>query len=189
MAKRRGTRSSVALIFFLSSIIFLYIFIQSAWLRRKIYPLHYPEIICMYSEQYGLDPYLVSAVICVESRFDPHATSTKDARGLMQITINTGRWAAEQMGLVGYDDNILYDPDVNIQIGCWYLQFLNKQFYDLEIVLASYNAGIGNVNKWLKDKRYSSDGEHLDYIPFKETRKYVKKVTTAYKHYKELYEL
>jgi soluble lytic murein transglycosylase len=124
----------------------------------------------------------------VESRFMPDAVSNKDAKGLMQILPSTARWAAEKMGIMDFEEAMLMDSEINIRIGCWYLGFLASQFPDnWELVLASYNGGIGNVRKWLSNKEYSRDGQRLDHIPFQETRNYVVRVLEAYEIYKGLY--
>jgi soluble lytic murein transglycosylase len=155
---------------------------------RRIYPLEYADIIEKYSNQYDLDPYLVVAVIRVESRFKPDAVSHKNARGLMQITKGTGEWAASKLQLTDFTEDKLFDPETNIMIGCWYLNTLFREFADTDLMLAAYNGGSGNVSKWLKNPSYSKDGRNLDKIPFKETEKYVAKVKDSYSIYKKLYE-
>ena len=57
----------------------------------------------------------------------------------------------------------------------------------MDLVIAAYNGGSGNVNKWLSDYSYSKDGKSLDLIPFEETSMYVKKVTKNYKMYNKIY--
>ena len=161
-----------ALIIFLLAIVIVlslgYMVQKSPWYRRKLYPLRYEKYIIKYSEEFSLDPYLVSAVIWAESRFVPNATSIKNARGLMQITPETGKWGAELLNIEGFEVDDLYDIDLNIRLGCWYLDKLNIQFDgNIELVLAAYNGGSGNVSRWLKDTRYSKDGKTLYYIPFK----------------------
>ena len=64
---------------------------------------------------------------------------------------------------------------------------LYKEFGRLDLVIAAYNGGSGNVNKWLNDDSYSKDGKSLDLIPFEETSMYVKKITKNYKMYNKLY--
>lgn len=177
-------------LFFLLLIIFLLIYMigNSHWWKKKQYPLAYEDYIRKYSSEYEVDSFLAAAVIWVESSFISTAVSPKDARGLMQILPSTGEWAAEKIGLSEYSDERLLEPEINIQIGCWYLGYLTSQFPDSrELVLASYNGGIGNVNKWLRNKEYSLDGKQLDYIPFTETRNYVEKVSNTYEVYKEIY--
>ncbi len=155
---------------------------------RALYPMKYQELVSKYSERYDIDPYLVFAVIKVESSFRHRAVSPKNARGLMQITEGTGKWGAEQIGLGGFSQDMLFDPEANIQIGCWYLSRLYSEFGDTDLVIAAYNAGSGNVSKWLKNVELSRSGKNLDSIPFQETKKYLKKVKNSYKMYKILYE-
>jgi len=108
----------------------------------------------------------------------------------MQIVPNTGKWIADQIGVEEYKDESLYDPETNIRFGCWYFAYLLEFFDgDEDLALASYNGGMGNVMKWLKDSRYSDDGRHLKRIPFKETSDYLERVENAYKQYKKLYKI
>ncbi|HJD00299.1 MAG TPA: lytic transglycosylase domain-containing protein [Candidatus Dwaynia gallinarum] len=157
-------------------------------LLMMMYPIKYYSYIEKYSAMYDLDKYLVMSVIKVESNFNEKATSVKDARGLMQITPSTGNWIAEQMNLVEFSPDKLYDPEQNIFMGCWYLDNLRKEFDDnYMLILSAYNAGRGNVNKWLQNPEFSKDGKNLDYIPFKETELYIKKINLNYNIYKALY--
>lgn len=164
------------------------LFVILSILITTLYPLGYKDYINQYSREYNIDPFLVSAVINVESRYDKNAVSHKDAKGLMQIGPRTGQWASEELGIEGYYEGMLFDPKTNIQIGIWYLDNLNGEFKNnLDLVLAAYNAGSGNVQKWKVDKNYSMDGENLHKIPFKETEDYLKKVKTNYRIYKIIY--
>lgn len=157
-------------------------------IKKYIYPCKYADLISEFSSEYDLDPYLVLAIIKTESNFNANAESNKGAKGLMQIMDSTGKWISENLGSEYYDPNILFEPEVNIKFGCWYLKNLLQEFDDLSLALAAYNGGSGNVTKWLKNPEYSSDGENLTYIPFKETKKYVDKVNTRYNIYKFLYQ-
>ena len=152
-----------------------------------LYPILYKEYVNKYSKEYGLDPFLVLSVIKTESSFDENAISNKDARGLMQISDRTGKWAAESLNLKNYNVDSLYNPEINIKIGTWYLNKLIGQFRDIDLALAAYNAGSGNVQTWLKDKNYSKDGETLNQIPFNETREYISKVQKNYNIYRIIY--
>ena len=152
------------------------------------YPLDYKEDIDRYSNVNNIDPYLVASIINVESSFNKEAISPKDARGLMQIAEKTGEWGAEELEIDGYKNESLYNPEINIRIGTWYLKKLEKEFDgNLDLMLAAYNGGSGNVNKWLQNKEYSKDGVRLDNIPFKETENYLKRVKNNYKIYKGIY--
>ena len=154
---------------------------------RYFYPMKYSKYIYEYSTKYNLDPYFVTAVIKTESNFDFNAKSNKNAYGLMQITASTGKWSAEQMGIGNFNTNNLYDPEYNINMGCWYLENLKQEFGNLDLVSAAYNAGRGNVRQWLSNSNHSTDGKYLNYIPFKETDKYVKRIRVYYNVYKWLY--
>lgn len=168
-------------------IIIAYIF--HPLILKRFLPIKFQEEIIKYSKVYNVEPYLIAAVIKVESNFNPYANSPKEARGLMQIMPSTGFWAAEKIGLEDFYIEELYTSEINIEIGAWYLQNLNKQFNgNIQLVLAAYNGGSGNVTNWLLDKRYSEDGKNLDHIPFLETRNYVKKVLTYQKLYKKIYD-
>lgn len=157
-------------------------------LNEHIFPFKHEEAIVKYSKENNLDPYFVLSVIMAESGFRTDATSHKNAMGLMQITEDTGQWIAEQMGLDDYTSDKLYNDEYNIKMGCWYLNNLREEFGDVDLFVAAYNAGRGNVREWLNNKEYSKDGKTLSYIPYKETKQYVDKVNTYYKIYKKIYE-
>lgn len=171
-----------------SALIIILVLVNLFYIVKLFYPLKYRENIIKYSEEYDLSPYLVAAVIKTESNFKPNAKSNKGAHGLMQITPSTAKWAAEKMKIDDYKENMLTDPEFNIRMGCWYIDNLKKEFDgDMNLVLAAYNGGRGNVQKWLSDNNHSKDGKSLYHIPFKETDEYVKKVKVNYNIYKFLY--
>ena len=157
-------------------------------IEEYVYPYKYSELVNKYSYKYDVDPYLVLAVIKTESKFNPNAESIRGAKGLMQIMDSTGEWIASKLQVDNFTVDMLYNPEINIEFGCWYLNNLLNQFGDLSLALAAYNGGSGNVTKWLNDPLYSVDGENLTYIPFKETKKYVDRVNTRYNIYRFLYE-
>jgi soluble lytic murein transglycosylase len=162
--------------------------VSSRWLIEKIYPLKHTEYIKKYSREYKIDPFFIAALIKAESNFQVKAQSHKNANGLMQITGDTGEWIATKMNIENYNEAMLYDPETNIKMGCWYINDLRNEFgNNTELILAAYNAGRGNVNNWLQNQNYSSDGKELDYIPFKETDQYIKRIETNYNIYKFLY--
>lgn len=171
-----------------SALIVILVLVNIFYIVKLIYPLKYTAYIIKYSKVYDLSPYLVAAVIKTESNFNPKAKSNKEACGLMQITASTAKWAAKEMSIENYKEDMLIDPEFNIRMGCWYINNLKKEFNgDMNLVLAAYNGGRGNVQKWLADSSHSKDGKNLDYIPFKETDEYVKKVKVNYNIYKFLY--
>ena len=190
-------------------ILFKIVRIQDVVLRQ-IYPLQYETYVEKYSEENNLDKYLVYAVIKVESNFKPEATSSAGAIGLMQLMEET---AVERLNVISYnenssnennllnaasineetdssepDNNDLYDPETNIKIGTSYLAYL-IELYDGNIVLAltAYNAGLGNVEKWIKDGIIKADGSDIENIPYKETENYVRKILNSYQMYLKIY--
>jgi soluble lytic murein transglycosylase len=163
------------------------IFITIYGVKNIVFPYKYKEYIDKYSQEYDVDPLLVLSVIKGESNFNSKAESNKGAKGLMQIMDSTGQWISDEIGIKDFTPNMLFDEETNIRLGCWYLKNLEIEFGSLDLALAAYNAGSGNVTKWLKDERYSRTGDTLTYIPFAETKKYVDKVKTNYNIYKYFY--
>lgn len=159
----------------------------SRLLEKRTYKLQYGAEIKEYSMEFGVDPYLVAAVIHCESSNRHTAVSRAGAKGLMQIMPDTGSWIAEKLGEEDFTEDKLLEPEVNIRFGCWYLKYLLDGFSgNRKNAVAAYNAGPGNVRKWLKDERYSQGGE-LYSIPFGETAQYVERVQRAYDKYAKLY--
>lgn len=150
----------------------------------KAYPLKYKEFAIKYAIDYDLEPELVFAVIKTESDFNEKAESGKHAKGLMQITEETGAYVAAKLGKKTYD---LLDAETNIAFGCYYLRYLFDGFYSERETLAAYNAGEGNVRKWLQNPEYSDDGKTLKSVPFKETEAYIKKIYKNFGKYKKIY--
>ena len=168
---------------------FVFFILFEVRLHMKVfYPKLYQPIVEKYASMYNVDPDLIYAVIRVESHFNSDAVSHQNAIGLMQITEQTGQWGAEEIGISDFTKEMLKDPNINIQIGSWYLNILDKEFNgNRKLVLAAYNGGSGNVRKWLQDFRFSRSGSQLDVIPFEETNKYVSKVMRDFRRYKQLY--
>jgi soluble lytic murein transglycosylase len=152
------------------------------------YPVAYTEWISKYADEYALDPYLVQSVMRCESSNDPNAVSGAGAIGLMQIMPDTGEWIAHKLDMdSAYTQEMLLDPETNIEFGCWYLGFLERRFDgDTKKMIAAYNAGHGSVEDWLEDPRFAQGGELL-VIPFEDTARYYEKVTAAYENYTALY--
>ena len=149
------------------------------------YPQKYSEYVEKYAKEYNIPEYVIYGVIKVESDFDPLARSSVGACGLMQMTPKTFSWltSSEHLGENLTPDE-LFDAEVSIRYGTYYLKYLFTRFHNWDTVLAAYNGGEGNVAKWLADDEYSNGDGTLKYIPFKETRNYVKKVNQAIDNYK-----
>jgi soluble lytic murein transglycosylase len=152
------------------------------------YPVAYTELIAKYAKEYELDPYLVQSILRCESSNDPTVVSDAGAIGLMQIMPDTATWIAHKLDLDAvYTQDMLKDPETNIEFGCWYLHFVSGRFHgNVKQMIAAYNAGHGSVEDWLNDPRFSLNGE-LTTIPFEQTARYYEKVTAAYENYTTLY--
>ncbi len=152
------------------------------------HPIKYSEYIDIYAKQNDIDKYLVYAVIKTESSYNPDAVSNVGARGLMQIMEDTFDWIKFRLDDDDTSYSDMFDPETNIRYGCYLLGFLYEEFGNIECTMAAYHAGRGNVNKWLQDSRYSSDGIHLDEIPISDTAHYVDKIKKAMDIYIRLYD-
>jgi soluble lytic murein transglycosylase len=140
---------------------------KPSWYARIRYPLEYDHIVRGHAENYDLDPALLAAVIYRESKFDPDARSSSGAIGLMQLLPDTAKGIALHTGGSRFRVSDLYDPEINVRYGAFYLQRLLRKYGDERLALAAYNAGQANVDEWL-----ASGGD----IRFPETREYVEDV-------------
>src|SRR5574340_1195882 len=160
---------------------------EDLWLLA--YPQGFWPSITASAKKYGLDPYFVAAIIREESQFRPEAISPAGARGVMQVMPSTGEWIARNTGIPGFDRSRLFEAEMNISIGTWYLSHLMKKFSgNLTLVTASYNAGPEPVLAWAARSGGTADpAEFVETIPYAETRGYVKKVLRNYAEYRRLY--
>lgn len=170
-----------------AAIILILIIVLKNVIIKISYPQKYSEYIEKYTNEYKVDKELIYAVIKSESNFRASAVSTKGAFGLMQMLENTAYEVAEglQKNIVKED---LLNPEINICLGTKYISNLMNKYGNLELTIASYNAGIGNVDAWIEKGIIQKDGTDIENIPFKETNNYVRKVLRDYKLYKELYD-
>ncbi len=152
--------------------------------QRRYYELEHQEAILVSATRHRVNPYLIAAVIEAESDWNPRAQSTVGAQGLMQVMPSTARELA-QRGRVNaekYPFESLSDPRVNIEYGAAYLRYLVERYHEIETALAAYNAGLANVDAWVK-----GNGDIRDQIEFPATRHFVLKVSRAKDRYEALY--
>jgi soluble lytic murein transglycosylase-like protein/TolA-binding protein len=155
--------------------------------ERVRYPRAYWELFESACARLGLDPYLVLALARQESLFNPEATSSSNARGLMQLIPSTAKKMASEHGMDG-EAIRLYDPPVNVELGTAYLKNLLEMFGGNAFrAVAAYNAGEHAVAKWVSDFP-GADDEWVENIAYKETREYVKKVIGGRREYMLLYQ-
>ncbi|MDR2426628.1 MAG: lytic transglycosylase domain-containing protein [Endomicrobium sp.] len=132
---------------------------------------------------FNVDPILIESVMKRESNMNPEAISNKGAVGLMQIMPKTALEISEHIIFGDYNENKLTDPSINIMFGAYYLsKLLDYYNNNLILALAAYNAGIGNVDKWLE--KDPDIAKKFSKIPFKETRKHVKAIVITYTFHK-----
>lgn len=155
--------------------------------EKMMYPKFHWDEVEQYANAFGIDPYLVMAVIKVESNFRPSAVSKSGAIGLMQVMPDTGAWAAQTLGTGGYYDDRLKEPEFNIMIGSWYMAHMLSLYSDPTVAIAAYNAGRGNVDRWLSDGTWSGAAESASDVPYRETREFIKKVMRAWETYSDIY--
>lgn len=151
---------------------------------KILYKKEYSEYVSKYSQEYNVDENLIYALIKAESNFQADAVSNKNALGLMQLMPSTAEEVANKNKIELTGENIL-EPDVNINIGTKYISTLLEKYECVEVALAAYNAGIGNVDKWIESGIIKSDGSDIENIPFKETNTYVRKIMRDYKIYEK----
>jgi soluble lytic murein transglycosylase len=151
-------------------------------------PLRHEDIIRQQAHDKGLDPALIAGVIYAESRFIDGRTSSAGAKGLMQLTPATAQYIARKSGGTSFQVSDLGTPQVNIAYGAYYLKYLMARYGDdVPLVLAAYNAGEGNVDKWIAAAKAHDKSLNISAIPFGETRSYVTKVMDARRQYRTTY--
>jgi soluble lytic murein transglycosylase len=167
--RRRDRRAALALVVLLGVL-----GVSMWWASRK--PPGLDRIVRLWSGAYGVDESLVLAVIRAESGFDPDARSGKNAIGLMQVRPATGAEIAGKLGIRGFKDEDLYDPETNVRIGTFYLAEMLRRFPDRRLALAAYNAGPGRVQGWMKEQPGADAETVLRRAAYRETREYVARV-------------
>jgi soluble lytic murein transglycosylase len=156
--------------------------------REIALPLRHEDIIRQQAHDKDLDPALIAGVIYAESHFIDGRTSSAGALGLMQLTPATAQYIANKSGGTAFRVADLGTPQVNIAYGAFYLRYLMKRYDDdVPLVLAAYNAGEGNVDKWIARARANDHALDIGAIPFGETRTYVRRVLDARKQYRADY--
>ena len=166
----------------LAALVGVFLYVEQAepsWYVRLRYPLEYEHIVRGHAEQYDLDAALLAAVIYRESEFDADARSSSGAIGLMQLLPDTAEGIAQLTGGSGFVVDDLYDPEINVRYGSFYLRRLLRKYEDERLALAAYNAGQANVDEWIAEGR--------EEIPFPETREFVENVLDARELYARAY--
>lgn len=136
-----------------------------------------------------VDEALIWAFVRQESVFNPRATSSAGARGLMQLMPRTANYIAGEKLFSGKSRDFLYEPPMNLALGQRYLRYLMRKGHvgqDLFRLLAAYNAGVGNLKRWEKSGRLSSDPlMFIETLPLLETRLFVERVMANFWAYRQ----
>jgi len=183
LAKNRETVLKIAKIVIFTALILITTIIIRNLILKIIYPQKYSEYVEKYAEENQIEKELIYAMIKAESNFKQDAVSGKKAYGLMQIIESTANEVAEELELEITKEELL-NPETNICLGTKYFANLLKKYGNIELALTAYNAGIGNVDKWLEEGTIKKDGTDIENIPYKETNNYVRKILRNYKIYK-----
>ncbi|CAG7655975.1 lytic transglycosylase domain-containing protein [Paenibacillus allorhizosphaerae] len=166
----------------------LFLFLSSSMIGRMLYPIQYENEIRTSAQKYGLDPFLIAAIMRVESNFKTGVESKKGAYGLMQLMPDTSDWIIDKGNFSSNYRSQLDNPAVSIELGSWYLNWMHKQFNgNMIAVIAGYNAGHGKVSRWLQEQEWDGTLKNTDMIPYGETRHYVQRVVYYYNKYDQLY--
>ena len=183
---RKGLKKLILLlILFIILISFIYLLIKTV-----IFPTKYSEIVEKAAKEYNVDPYLIYSVIKKESNFKKHAISHSNAKGLMQIMDSTADDVVRNINTIPNKEYNIYDEYNNIYIGTKYLSELITIYEgNMYLAITAYNAGMGNVNKWIKEdlSYYDNMSKVLEIIKFQETKEYVIDVFRYYNIYKFIY--
>ena len=187
MAKNTKKKKAKRLLYILIILIIGFILVINIkeQMMKSMYKKEYSEYVEKYSKEYKVEADLIYAIIKAESNFESDAVSNQNAQGLMQLMYSTAEEIAESIDLELTEENI-FEPEINIQLGTKYISKLLEKYECIEVALAAYNAGSGNVDKWIKNGTIKSDGSDIENIPYKETNAYVRKIMRDYEIYKEL---
>ena len=153
---------------------------------KIIFPLSYWDLIQKYSAENSLDPFVVAALISQESTFVPDIRSYANAIGLTQLMGPTARQYAKTLKMP-YSPKLLTNPETNIRIGLAYFAAKIREFGELHLALASYNAGERPVRRWIRERTGLEREEFIDDIPYPQTQNYVKKILATADDYRRLY--
>lgn len=158
------------------------------YLRWRFREQRYNQLIEAVASQCGVDKYLIKAVVRRESEFDPFVYGRSGEIGLMQVTEGAGREWARATGRKDFGRDLLWNERANLEAGTWYLARALQRWRNkddpLPFALAEYNAGFGNVLRWLPNGQATTAAQFREAITFPGVRRYVETVTEFYESYR-----
>jgi soluble lytic murein transglycosylase len=146
-------------------------------LYRLAYPVLHEDALLENARAHDLDPALVAGLIRQESWWNPDAVSPAGARGLMQLMPSVGASIAKGRRYPVWSTSLLFEPDVSIELGTLHLASSFRAGEPVAQALAAYNAGASRVRRWTKRPGASDAELFTEWIPYRETRDYVRIVT------------
>jgi soluble lytic murein transglycosylase len=175
------TRSTVAAL----GIIFLIAAAGMVWIEH--HTSRYDSLIRRAATRNGVDFYLVKALIFEESWFRPDIRGSAGEQGLMQITAAAAADYSATKGFPAYQQVRLLEPELNVEIGCWYLRQSLDHYRDspqpLLFALLRYNAGESRADNWLRKalsasppEGVSAERHYLSFVDFPKTRAYARRI-------------
>jgi soluble lytic murein transglycosylase len=182
--KRMKLSHKLVLFFLLAGIVAIFIYHRYA---KYIRVYRYTPVITQAANLYSLDPNLIKSVIWQESSFEPDIIGSKGEIGLMQIMKGSAvqEWANAHHRPIP-DRGMLFLPEINIQIGSWYLSYCKRHWTKyknwLPLTLAEYNAGYSNAKNWVPD---NPNEDVIQNITFQSTREYVQAIIDRYAEYEK----
>lgn len=189
MAKKQKKKIGIGIITVIAIILCILFAIVKMYnvMIRRMYPKKYKEYVYEYAEENKIDPLLIFAIIKAESNFSSDVVSNSNAIGLMQLMPSTAEDTAKKLKMEYKGKEDLFDPKTNIRLGTKYFATLLSKYENITIALSAYNAGSGNVDKWIENGTLKKDGSDAENIPYKETNRYVRKILRDYQMYQKLY--
>jgi soluble lytic murein transglycosylase len=164
---------------------------EVAWDQQILhvaYPFPYRELVRREAAEWGVDPFMMAAIIRQESAFKADIVSHAGAIGLMQVMPPTGAQLARTHGPNGFTNESLTKPEVNLHLGAAFFVDMSRRYdNDLPLVLSAYNAGPTRATRWSRYPEASDPLRFTERIPFTETRGYVKSVRRNLGLYRALY--
>lgn len=157
-----------------------------AW--RHAYPSAFARAVKLAEKAHDVDGHLVLSIMRTESHYRPWVRSHAGARGLMQLMPNTAKLIGKKAEGGRRHAARFKDPNSNVWLGTWYLKQLLARFDgQLAAAIGAYNAGPGAMDRWVRDFHDRPLDEFVERIPYRETRRYVRRVLETLMVYRRLY--
>ncbi|MEN2997689.1 MAG: lytic transglycosylase domain-containing protein [Brevinematia bacterium] len=160
-------------------------------IQEVLYPIPYVSDVIYSAERFGIDPNLIYAVMKQESFFQEGAYSRAGAIGLMQVLYSTGKLVARKLDIPEAISSRkdLFKTDLNIFLGTAYLSMLIDSYGDLNHAISAYNGGARVFSRTKRKYKISPEDSIVfsEFLAFRETRQYIKRVVKYYNVYSSIY--